>query len=146
LIKSRGSVSGSLIAYLIGMTDVDSVKFNMNFQRFMNKERISLADVDSDWEPNQRDFIKRHIYEMQGVYCADIITFNTIALKGAVKDVARALGYSVDIADQINKQIDANEKEMRNQYPDIFEYVDIINGKWVNGDVQDFHITNIVRV
>ena len=129
---SRGSVSGSLIAYLIGMTDVDSVKFNMNFQRFMNKERISLADVDSDWEPNQRDFIKRHIYEMQGVYCADIITFNTIALKGAVKDVARALGYSVDIADQINKQIDANEKEMRNQYPDIFEYVDIINGTIVS--------------
>ena len=129
---SRGSVSGSLIAYLIGMTDVDSVKFNMNFQRFMNKERISLADVDSDWEPNQRDFIKRHIYEMQGVYCADIITFNTIALKGAVKDVARALGYSVDIADQINKQIDVNEKEMRNQYPDIFEYVDIINGTIVS--------------
>lgn len=129
---SRGSVSGSLIAYLIGMTDVDSVKFNMNFQRFMNKERISLADVDSDWEPNQRDFIKRHIYEMQGVYCADIITFNTIALKGAVKDVARALGYSVDIADQINKQIDANEREMRNQYPDIFEYVDIINGTIVS--------------
>ena len=129
---SRGSVSGSLIAYLIGMTDVDSVKFNMNFQRFMNKERISLADVDSDWEPNQRDFIKRHIYEMQEVYCADIITFNTIALKGAVKDVARALGYSVDIADQINKQIDANEKEMRNQYPDIFEYVDIINGTIVS--------------
>ena len=129
---SRGSVSGSLIAYLIGMTDVDSVKFNMNFQRFMNKERISLADVDSDWEPNQRDFIKRHIYEMQGVYCADIITFNTIALKGAVKDVARALGYSVDIADQINRQIDANEKEMRNQYPDIFEYVDIINGTIVS--------------
>lgn len=129
---SRGSVSGSLIAYLIGMTDVDSVKFNMNFQRFMNKERISLADVDSDWEPNQRDFIKRHIYEMQGVYCADIITFNTIALKGAVKDVARALGYSVDIADQINKQIDTNEREMRNQYPDIFEYVDIINGTIVS--------------
>lgn len=129
---SRGSVSGSLIAYLIGMTDVDSVKFNMNFQRFMNKERISLADVDSDWEPNQRDFIKKHIYEMHGVYCADIITFNTIALKGAVKDVARALGYSVDIADQINKQIDANEREMRNQYPDIFEYVDIINGTIVS--------------
>lgn len=129
---SRGSVSGSLIAYLIGMTDVDSVKFNMNFQRFMNKERISLADVDSDWEPNQRDFIKKHIYEMHGVYCADIITFNTIALKGAVKDVARALGYSVDIADQINKQIDTNEREMRNQYPDIFEYVDIINGTIVS--------------
>lgn len=129
---SRGSVSGSLIAYLIGMTDIDSVKFNMNFQRFMNKERISLADVDSDWEPNQRDFIKKHIYEMHGVYCADIITFNTIALKGAVKDVARALGYSVDIADQINKQIDTNEREMRNQYPDIFEYVDIINGTIVS--------------
>ena len=129
---SRGSVSGSLIAYLLGMTDVDPIKFNLNFERFMNKERVSLADVDTDWSPKEREIVRDYVFNMDGVYCCDIITFNTIALKGAVKDVARALGYSVDIANSITKEIDANEKLMRNKYPDIFEYVDIVNGTIVS--------------
>lgn len=129
---SRGSVSGSLIAYLLGMTDVDSVKYNLNFERFMNRERVSLADVDTDWSPSQRETVKNHVFNIDGVYCSDIITFNTIALKGAVKDVARALEYEVSIAEEINKQIDGNESEMREKYPDIFEYVDIVNGTIVS--------------
>ena len=129
---SRGSVSGSLIAYLLGMTDVDPIKFNLNFERFMNKERVSLADVDTDWSPKEREVVRDYVFNMNGVYCCDIITFNTIALKGAVKDVARALGYSVDIANSITKEIDANEQLMRNKYPDIFEYVDIVNGSIVS--------------
>ena len=129
---SRGSVSGSLIAYLLGMTDVDPIKFNLNFERFMNKERVSLADVDTDWSPKEREVVRDYVFNMNGVYCCDIITFNTIALKGAVKDVARALGYSVDIANSITKEIDANEELMRNKYSDIFEYVDIVNGTIVS--------------
>ena len=129
---SRGSVSGSLIAYLLGMTDVDPIKFNLNFERFMNKERVSLADVDTDWSPKEREVVRDYVFNMDGVYCCDIITFNTIALKGAVKDVARALGYSVDIANSITKEIDANEELMRNKYSDIFEYVDIVNGTIVS--------------
>ena len=129
---SRGSVSGSLIAYLLGMTDVDPIKFNLNFERFMNKERVSLADVDTDWSPKEREIVRDYVFNMDGVYCCDIITFNTIALKGAVKDVARALDYSVDIANNITKEIDANEELMRNKYPDIFEYVDIVNGTIVS--------------
>ena len=129
---SRGSVSGSLIAYLLGMTDVDPIKFNLNFERFMNKERVSLADVDTDWAPKEREIVRDYVFNMNGVYCCDIITFNTIALKGAVKDVARALGYSVDIANNITKEIDANEELMRNKYSDIFEYVDIVNGTIVS--------------
>ena len=129
---SRGSVSGSLIAYLLGMTDVDPIKFNLNFERFMNKERVSLADVDTDWSPKEREIVRDYVFNMDGVYCCDIITFNTIALKGAVKDVARALDYSVDIANSITKEIDANEELMRNKYPNIFEYVDIVNGTIVS--------------
>ena len=100
---SRGSVSGSLIAYLLGMTDVDPIKFNLNFERFMNKERVSLADVDTDWSPKEREIVRDYVFNMDDVYCCDIITFNTIALKGAVKDVARALGYSVDKANKKTK-------------------------------------------
>ena len=129
---SRGSVSGSLIAYLLGMTDIDPIKFNLNFERFMNKERVSLADVDTDWSPKEREIVRDYVFNMDGVYCCDIITFNTIALKGAVKDVARALGYSVDMANNITKEIDANEELMRNKYSDIFEYVDIVNGTIVS--------------
>ena len=129
---SRGSVSGSLIAYLLGMTDVDPIKFNLNFERFMNKERVSLADVDTDWSPNQRNVVKEYVFGMKNVYCCDIITFNTIALKGAIKDVARALGYEPSVSDNITKIVDENEKSMRKKYPDIFEYVDIVNGTIVS--------------
>ena len=125
---SRGSVSGSLIAYLLGMTDVDPIKFNLNFERFMNKERVSLADVDTDWSPKQRDIVKEYVFNMDNVYCCDIITFNTIATKGAIKDVARALDYEPSVADDITKVVDENEKTMRKKYPDIFEYVDIVKG------------------
>ena len=129
---SRGSVSGSEVAYLLGMTEMDSIKHKLNFQRFMNKERVSLADVDTDWCPSKREQIKNYVFNLENCYCADIVTFNTIALKGAVKDVCRALGYQVSVADEINKQIDQNEDGMRMQYPDIFEYVDIINGTIVS--------------
>ena len=55
---SRGSCSGSIICYLLGITDVDSVQHKLNFERFMNKERVSLADIYTDWQPNKRDMVK----------------------------------------------------------------------------------------
>lgn len=88
---SRGSVSGSIIAYILGITEVDSIKYNLNFERFMNKERVSLADVDTDWLSEDRKTVKDYLYQKEGLYCCDIVTFNTIALKGAIKDVCRGL-------------------------------------------------------
>lgn len=129
---SRGSCSGSIICYLIGMTDVDSIRFNLNFSRFMNKERVSLADVDTDWSPADRDKVKEYIYSKEGLYCADIITFNTVALKGSIRDVARALEYPLDLVDEICKNIEEKEEYYREKYEDLFEYVDIINGTIVS--------------
>lgn len=86
---SRGSVSGSVIAYLLGITEVDSVKYGLNFERFMNRERVSLADVDTDWLSEDRETVKQYLYHKPGLYCCDIVTFNTIATKGAVNDVCR---------------------------------------------------------
>ena len=57
---SRGSVSGSIIAYLLHITDIDSIKFNLNFERFMNKERVSLADIDTDWYSEDRKAVKSY--------------------------------------------------------------------------------------
>ena len=88
---SRGSVSGSIIAYLLGITEIDSVKYNLNFERFMNKERISLADIDTDWFSDDRKTVRDYLYGKDGLYCCDIVTFNTIDTKGAIKDVCRGL-------------------------------------------------------
>jgi len=131
---SRGSVSGSLIAYIIGMTDVDSIKHNLNFERFMNKERVSLADVDTDWQPNHRDIVKDYIYNKKGLYCADIITFNTVALKGSIRDVARALEMDLKLVGDICNGVDDEKtlKEYRKKYKELFDYVDIINGTIVS--------------
>lgn len=93
---SRGSVSGSLIAYLLYITEIDSIKYNLNFERFMNTERVSLADIDTDWLSEDREEVKQYLYNKKGLYCCDIVTFNTIALKGAIRDVCRGL-YNINI-------------------------------------------------
>ena len=130
---SRGSCSGSLICYLLGITDVDSVLHKLNFERFMNTERVSLADIDTDWQPNQREAIKDYVYSMEGLYCADIITFNTVALKGSIRDCARALKIDLSIVNDICENInDDNIESYREQYKELFKYVDIVNGTVVS--------------
>lgn len=136
---SRGSVSGSVIAYLLGITEVDSIKYNLNFERFMNKERVSLADVDTDWSKKDRYKVREYLFNKDGLYCCDIITFNTIALKGAIKDVGRALGLSVDETQTISDAVykDDNKKDTIDdyyidKYPELFRYVDIVKGTIVS--------------
>lgn len=85
---SRGSVSGSLIAYLCGQTEMDSVKFNLNFGRFMNPSRISLADIDTDmWKPEQQ-WTQQWILQNPKWHAASIMTANTYGLKAAIKAIA----------------------------------------------------------
>ena len=136
---SRGSVSGSIIAYLLGITDVDSIKYKLNFERFMNQERVSLADVDSDWYKGDRWRVRDYLYKKDGLYCCDIITFNTIAMKGAIKDVGRALGMSPEETQTISNAVeqDDNKKDTipdsyREKYPLLFQYVDIVSGTIVS--------------
>lgn len=136
---SRGSVSGSVIAYLLGITEVDSIRYNLNFERFMNKERVSLADVDTDWSKKDRYKVREYLFNKKGLYCCDIVTFNTIALKGAIKDVGRALGMTVDETQTISDAVylDENKKDCidefyLNKYPELFKYVDIVKGTIVS--------------
>lgn len=125
---SRGSVSGSIIAYILGITEVDSIEHGLNFERFMNTERISLADIDSDWADEDRDKVKDWLYSKDGLYCSNIITYGTLDLKGAIKDVARALDITPKESNEITKVIETKEDEMREKYPTLFKYVDIIRG------------------
>jgi len=129
---SRGSVSGSLVAYILGITEVDSIKYNMNFERFMNKERVSLADIDSDWSLKDRPKVKEYIYSIENTYSAEIITFNTIALKGAIRDCGGGLDMELSIVDKIAKNIEADEEKYRKEFSELFEYVDLLQGTIVS--------------
>lgn len=138
----RGSVSGSMIAYLLGITQMDSMKFGLNFFRFMNPSRVSNADIDTDYSGVDRDVVKSFILKdklnLSNINSAEIITFNTIAKKGAVRDVCRALykdSEDVDymsLSSQINKLIETDEYKAREQYTEVFKYIDIVEGTIVS--------------
>ena len=87
----RGSVSGSLIAYLTGSTEMDSVKLGLNFERFMNPERVSLADIDHDWMSEDKDWIQKWLLTNPKWHAASILTLNTYGLKGAIKAIGDGL-------------------------------------------------------
>ena len=124
----RGSCNGSVIAYLLGITEMDSIKHSLNFERFMNTERVSLSDIDTDFPPSRINEVKQYIFNKHGLYCSDIVTFNTIALKGAIRDVGRALQMPLDEVGNICNRVEMDEAGCRKQYPDLFKYVDIVNG------------------
>ena len=128
----RGSCNGSIIAWLLGITEMDSIKYGLNFDRFMNIERVSLSDIDTDFPPSRRDDVKNYIFNKVGLHCCDIITFNTIALKGSIRDVARALNIPLDIVGNICDNVEDNEEKYREEYPELFELVDIVNGTVVS--------------
>ena len=137
---SRGSVSGSIIAYILGITDVDSIKYELNFDRFMNVERVSLADVDSDWFDTERYTVRETLFNDSRLNCCNIITFNTIQERGAIKDIGRALGYTVQEAQEIANTVYVDEntgketvpEEVRKKHKEMFEYVDIVVGTIVS--------------
>lgn len=128
----RGSVNGSVIAYLLGITEMDSIKHKLNFERFMNTERVSLSDIDTDFPPSRIDDVKKYIYSKTGLYCCDIVTFNTIALKGAIRDVGRALGMPLKIVSEICDSVESKEDSLRKKHPELFEYVDLVIGTIVS--------------
>lgn len=140
----RGSVSGSMIAYLLNITKMDSLKFHLNFFRFMNPARVTNADIDTDYYSEDREKLKYFLLHdrmnLSNIKTSEIITFNTIALKGAIRDVCRALykkdqgddGEYLKIADAICAEVERDEDGMRKKYPEVFKYVDIVNGTIVS--------------
>lgn len=134
----RGSATGSVICWLLGITEMDSIQWRLSFERFMNLERVSLSDVDSDIPSNRRDELVDWLFHHKGLYVSDIITFNTIAVKGAVRDICRGLYKEdekvnyLDITNEISKALDVDEAAIRKKYPQVFKYVDLINGTIVS--------------
>lgn len=102
----RGSVGGSLVAYLLSITNIDPLKCGLLFERFLNPERISPPDIDLDFTDIRRDEIIEYIKQKYGKErVAQIITFGTMAARAVVRDVGRALGYPYIFCDRIAKLI-----------------------------------------
>ena len=102
----RGSGAGSLVAYLIGITDVDPLQFDLLFERFLNPERVSMPDFDIDFCYNRREEVIEYVKKKYGDdKVAQIVTFGTLAPRAAVRDTGRALGLSYSKVDTVAKLI-----------------------------------------
>ncbi|MBQ9099661.1 MAG: DNA polymerase III subunit alpha [Clostridia bacterium] len=102
----RGSGAGSIVAYFLGITDVDSLRFDLLFERFLNPERVSMPDIDMDFCYNRREEVIRYVGERYGKdRVSQIATFGTLAARAAIRDVGRALGMSYSDVDVVAKAI-----------------------------------------
>src|SRR6185369_4385568 len=102
----RGSSAGSLVAYCLGITNVDPMKYSLLFERFLNPERISMPDMDIDFADDRRDEVIRYVADKYGRdRVAHIITFGTLGAKAAIRDVGRVLGMSYADVDRIAKLV-----------------------------------------
>ncbi|MDD2181531.1 MAG: DNA polymerase III subunit alpha [Bacilli bacterium] len=102
----RGSAAGSLVSYLLNITDVDPIKYNLLFERFLNPERITMPDIDIDFEYNRREEVINYCINKYGIKrVAPIITFGTLGSKQVIRDVARTLDIDLEIVDYISKML-----------------------------------------
>ena len=102
----RGSGAGSLVAFALGITDVDSIQFDLLFERFLNPERVSMPDIDIDFCYNRRDEVIEYVGRKYGSdHVSQIITFGTLAARAAIRDVGRALGMSYQEVDVVARAV-----------------------------------------
>lgn len=136
----RGSAAGSLVAYALRITDIDPLKYHLLFERFLNPERVTMPDIDVDFCYDRRDEVIEYVTEKYGQEnVAQIITFGTMAARGAIRDIGRALDMPYGQVDQIAKLIPRElgitldkalqtSKELRNNYeehPDVKKLIDL---------------------
>ena len=102
----RGSAAGSIVSYALHITDIDPIKYNLIFERFLNPERVSMPDIDIDFCDEKRDKVIEYVVDKYGKdKVAQIITFGTMKAKAVIRDVGRVIGMSLDKVDSIAKLI-----------------------------------------
>ena len=102
----RGSAAGSLVCYCIGITNVNPLDYNLLFERFLNPERVSMPDIDIDFQDDRRDEVIQYAKEKYGENSvAQIITFNKLAPRGVLKDVGRVLNFPYNEINDLTKLI-----------------------------------------
>lgn len=102
----RGSAAGSIVAYLTKITNIDPIKYDLIFERFLNPERISMPDIDTDFADSRRDDVLNYVAEKYGRdHVAQIITFGTMAARNAIRDVGRVMSLPYNYCDRVAKLI-----------------------------------------
>lgn len=134
----RGSAAGSLVTYLLNITNIDPIKYNLLFERFLNPDRISMPDIDIDFDDNKRNSVLEYVSNKYGKdHVAQIITFGTMASRGSIRDAGRALGFSYDFCDQIAKMIPLNPNQGKKDLIHALETVDELKHAYnTNPDVK----------
>src|SRR5205823_13179066 len=103
--SARGSAAGSLLAYSLGITNIDPLRYQLPFERFFNTERADMPDIDMDFPDDRREEVIEYVAHKYGEDCvAQMVTFNTMAAKASIKDVARVMGEQ-EIGDRITRLI-----------------------------------------
>lgn len=125
----RGSAAGALVAWTLQITNVDPIKYNLLFERFLNPERVSMPDIDIDFCIERREDVINYVKDKYGHDCVcQIITFGTMMAKGVIKDVARVLGFPFQdanaITDLIPDQLKISLNESIEQEPRLKELID----------------------
>ncbi len=125
----RGSGAGSVVAWALGVTDLDPIEYDLLFERFLNPERISMPDFDIDFCVEGRDRVIAHVAEIYGEDAvSQIITFGTMAAKAVVRDVARVQGKPYSVGDRLSRLIPGvpgtTLAQAMKEQPDLKEYVD----------------------
>ena len=109
----RGSAAGSAVAYCLGITKIDPLKYDLLFERFLNPDRISLPDIDTDFDDDGRAAVLNYVTEKYGAEkVAHIVTYGTMAAKSAIKDVARVEDLTIDESNRLAKFIPSSPNEM----------------------------------
>lgn len=118
----RGSAAGSLVCYVIGITNLCPIAYNLVFERFLNPDRVSMPDIDLDFADSRRNEVLEYVQNKYGQdHVAQIITFGTMAARAAVRDVGRVLNYPYDYCDKLSKAIPSMMKlaEALKRSPDL---------------------------
>ncbi|ATZ21824.1 DNA polymerase III subunit alpha [Mesoplasma tabanidae] len=102
----RGSAAGSLVSFLLRITTVDPIEYNLLFERFLNPERVTMPDIDIDFQDNRRDEVIEYLFEKYGKYnVATIVTYQTIAFKSAFRDACRIYQIDMELVNLITKSL-----------------------------------------
>lgn len=113
----RGSAAGSLVAYVLGITNVDPIRYQLLFERFLNPERVSMPDIDVDFQDDRREEVVNYVIERYGKnHVCQIVSFNTYGPKVAIKDLGKAAGVAPVKLEQVSKMVPTTPKLKKSAY------------------------------
>lgn len=127
----RGSAAGSLVAYVLGITNIDPLRYDLLFERFLNPERVSMPDIDIDFQDDRRDEVIRYVIDKYGKdHAAQIVTFNTYGPRVAMKEMGKVMGVPLPRLELIAKMIPTspkNKKTITQMYQSSAQFQSLIN-------------------